>query len=155
MEGEWRFVNRHRDPADGEVAGLQVSRVSWFPDVPRPGGRRGSGHRRRCTRVRHSAWSADHGPSCSEAMGFSLAGSERLSPPPPRLSVLFCLTVLPKSQGMQRVLRVLLFIKGAFCCWYSDSPVRTSKEIHQFWGRDGVMGNCTTGCFHSHRFLKK
>lgn len=37
MEGEWRFVNRHRDPADGEVAGLQVSRVSWFPDVPRPG----------------------------------------------------------------------------------------------------------------------
>lgn len=27
MEGEWRFVNRHRDPADGEVAGLQVSRL--------------------------------------------------------------------------------------------------------------------------------
>lgn len=96
MEGEWRFVNRHRDPADGEVAGLQVSRVSWFPDVPRPGRRRGSGHRRRCTRVRHSAWSADRGPSCSEAMGFSLAGSERL-PPPTTPSFCFVLVDSPSK----------------------------------------------------------
>ena len=38
MEGKWGFVNRHCDPADGEVVRLQVSRV---PQVSRCAALRG------------------------------------------------------------------------------------------------------------------
>lgn len=104
MEGKWGFINRHCDPADGEVVGLQVSRVPRVPGVRCPGEAAPAGVPHAHGHLRPRA-SPPTGAWCAGITGLELAGAERFRGVSPFLSVSCGSAVLSKSQRVGRVLR--------------------------------------------------
>lgn len=134
MEGKWGFVNRHCDPADGEVVRLQVSRV---PRVSRCAALRGGslgtvasphtvGRQAREPDARRLwAWNS---PVRSVYVGFPLP---------------FCLVLVSSSfkvSGVGGGWRGFSdpIIRSHYqrdCCLFfvwTHPPVGASKQIHQF-----------------------
>ena len=134
MEGKWGFVNRHCDPADGEVVRLQVSCVPGFPGVPR------SGEAVWAQWLLCTQWAVRPGSLMPGGYGLGTPRCTVFTWVSPFLSVWCWSAVRSKSRGRagggegSQIPLSDPIIKGIVVCFFvrTHPPVGASKQIHQF-----------------------